>query len=104
MVFEGKRVGGRLNDGAKGVQETRERIGREEGGLLDEGEEVEFKLEREILAEEGREAEVEERGGRVIEGGQPVQTGAAAVVVIVNQRLPFDGGQGFQGLLRHMCS
>lgn len=91
MVFEGKRVGGGLNDGAKGVQETRERIGREEGGriLLDEGEEVEFELERKILAEEGREAEVEERGGRVIEEGPPVQTGGSAVVVIVNQRLPF---------------
>lgn len=65
MVFEKKRVGGGLNDGAKGVEETRERMGREEGGgiLLDEGEEVEFELEGEILAEERREAEVEERGG-----------------------------------------
>lgn len=77
-----------LNNGAEGFDESTEGGGggggwNYSGGvLLEEDEEVELEVEREVFADDGGESELKEESPGVMGGGPAKQPRAAVVVVV----------------------
>lgn len=84
MVLESEGVVGRLNDGAEGVEEAEQERRRRrrifERVVLEESEDVELKLDRDVFAEEGGETEVRYRCA----GGPAVEASGAVEIIFVD--------------------